>query len=99
MCDLTDPIFIDADKAREHLEALYWPNGPVCRHCGNADASPHHVAFGQEHSPRHVGGCNACRQAVHRYGRNHNEVVDNKIPLNKLGPRLPPHDALLPRRA
>lgn len=34
MCDLTQPIFQDADLAREHLEALRWPNGPVCPHCG-----------------------------------------------------------------
>lgn len=34
MCDLTAPQFTDEDKAREHLEALRWPNGPVCPHCG-----------------------------------------------------------------
>ena len=34
MFDLTNPIYHDADKAREHLEALHWPNGPVCPHCG-----------------------------------------------------------------
>lgn len=34
MCDLTQPIFQDADIARQHLEALRWPNGPVCPHCG-----------------------------------------------------------------
>jgi len=32
--DLTNPIFSDSDKAREHLEELHWPNGPVCPHCG-----------------------------------------------------------------
>lgn len=37
MFDLTNPIFTDADKAREHLEAVQWPNGPVCPHCGEAD--------------------------------------------------------------
>jgi transposase-like protein len=36
---LTNPIFTDADKAREHLEAVQWPNGPVCPHCGNVDAA------------------------------------------------------------
>ena len=36
--DLTDPIFTDERKAREHFEAIRWPNGPVCPHCGNADA-------------------------------------------------------------
>jgi len=34
---LTDPRFTDADKAREYLEAIQWPNGPVCPHCGNVD--------------------------------------------------------------
>ena len=34
MTNLTDPIYFDADKAREHLEALHWPEGPVCPHCG-----------------------------------------------------------------
>ena len=33
MCDLTQPHFQDADKAREYLENLRWPEGPVCPHC------------------------------------------------------------------
>lgn len=32
--DLRNPIFHDDDKARDHLEALLWPQGPVCFHCG-----------------------------------------------------------------
>ena len=32
--DLTNPIFHDNDKARVHLEALLWPDGPVCPRCG-----------------------------------------------------------------
>jgi transposase-like protein len=32
---ITDnPIFTDAEKAREWLEAALWPDGPVCPHCG-----------------------------------------------------------------
>jgi|SRR6185437_2938480 len=27
-------IFNDDDKAREHLESLLWPEGPVCPRCG-----------------------------------------------------------------
>ena len=34
MTELSNPIFHDADKAREHLEALRWPNGPFCPFCG-----------------------------------------------------------------
>ena len=32
--NLTNPIFFDADKAREHLESILWPDGPHCPHCG-----------------------------------------------------------------
>ena len=32
--DVRNPIFHDDDKAREHLEALLWPDGPYCPHCG-----------------------------------------------------------------
>lgn len=37
MCDLQNPIFQDNDAAREHLESVLWPNGPVCPHCGSTD--------------------------------------------------------------
>jgi transposase-like protein len=32
--DLTAKIFHDEDAAREHFQALRWPHGPVCPHCG-----------------------------------------------------------------
>jgi transposase-like protein len=35
--DLRNPIFHDDDKARERLEAVLWPDGPVCPHCGVMD--------------------------------------------------------------
>jgi transposase-like protein len=31
--------FADDDAAREYLEAVRWPHGPVCAHCQNADAA------------------------------------------------------------
>ena len=34
MVNLTDPIFHDEEAARRHFEALRWPDGPVCPHCG-----------------------------------------------------------------
>ncbi len=37
MFDLTNPIFSDAEKAREHLEAINWPEGPFCPHCGECE--------------------------------------------------------------
>lgn len=32
--NLADPIYHDDDAARAHLEALLWPQGPVCPRCG-----------------------------------------------------------------
>jgi len=36
---LSNPIFQDADKAREWLEARIWKDGRVCPHCGVIDQS------------------------------------------------------------
>jgi transposase-like protein len=32
--DLRNPIFHDDDAAREYLETVLWPSGPVCPRCG-----------------------------------------------------------------
>ncbi|WP_395018601.1 IS1595 family transposase [Dongia sp.] len=32
-----DPIFHDEEAARKHFEALRWPDGPICPHCGVVD--------------------------------------------------------------
>lgn len=32
--DLRNPIFHDDDAAREHLESILWPQGPLCPRCG-----------------------------------------------------------------
>ena len=37
--NLTDPVFNNEDKARAYFEAIRWPHGPVCPHCGNVDAT------------------------------------------------------------
>jgi transposase-like protein len=80
MSDLTNPIFLDRDKAREHLEKLYWPTGPTCRHCGNADAKRITKLAGKSTRPG-VHWCNEC-------GKPFSVTVgtvmeDSKIPLNK----------------
>jgi transposase-like protein len=35
--DITQPIFTDPDKAREHFESIRWPDGPYCPFCGQFD--------------------------------------------------------------
>jgi transposase-like protein len=37
--NLTDPIFTDERKAREHMEAVRWPTGVSCPHCGNVNSA------------------------------------------------------------
>jgi transposase-like protein len=39
MTNLTDPIFDDENAARAHFEAIRWPEGRVCPHCGTIDNS------------------------------------------------------------
>ena len=34
-----EPRFQNEDAAREHLEALHWPYGPECPHCGSLKAT------------------------------------------------------------
>jgi transposase-like protein len=39
MTNLTAPIFNDEEAARAHFEAIRWPDGRVCPHCGTIDNS------------------------------------------------------------
>ena len=32
--ELSNAIYHDEDAARSHIEAVRWPDGPVCPHCG-----------------------------------------------------------------
>ena len=78
--NLTDPIYQDADLAREHLEALQWPDGPVCPHCGNVDGTRITKLQGKSTRPG-VYKCNECSKPFSVtvgtvFERSH-------IPLNK----------------
>jgi len=78
MFSLTDPIFSNADLAREHLESLHWPNGPVCPRCGETDRVKR--AGGASTRPG-VVQCAPCRRA---FTVTVGTVMeDSKIPLNK----------------
>ena len=37
MSRLSDPQFHNEAAAYAHLEAILWPDGPVCPHCGGMD--------------------------------------------------------------
>src|SRR5687768_1511838 len=59
--NITDPIYSDENKAREHLERLLWPNGPVCPHCGNVDQDRITKMQGKSTRPG-VYKCKECRK-------------------------------------
>lgn len=61
MFDLTNEIYHDADKAREHLEAIQWPDGAICPHCGNCDQTRITKLEGASTRPG-VYKCNECRK-------------------------------------
>lgn len=54
-------IYTDENAAREHLEALLWPEGPTCPHCGNADAKRITKLAGKSTRPG-VYKCKECRK-------------------------------------
>lgn len=75
--NLSAPHFQDADKAREYLEALRWPNGPVCPHCGSA--AEHYKLEGKSHRPG-LWKCKDCRE---QFSVTVGTVFErSKIPLN-----------------
>lgn len=59
--NITDPIYSDPEAAREHFEAIRWPNGPFCPHCGNADQDRITKLQGQSTRPG-VYKCKECRK-------------------------------------
>jgi transposase-like protein len=83
--DLTNPIYSNADLAREELESILWPNGPVCPKCGETERLTR--LAGKTTRPGLVM-CNACRKPFTVTVGTVFE--DSKIPLNKwlLGFRL-----------
>ncbi|GBF27415.1 hypothetical protein MnTg02_02468 [bacterium MnTg02] len=77
---LDSPIFTDKHKAREHLEAQRWPNGPICPHCGNVDQDEIRKLEGKSHRLG-LYQCNACRE---QFTVTVGTVFErSKIPLNK----------------
>ncbi|MCG6121807.1 MAG: IS1595 family transposase [Microvirga sp.] len=77
---LDSPIFQDADKAREHLEAQRWPNGPICPHCGNANGDRITKMQGKAHRPG-LYNCMECRE---QFSVTVGTVFErSKIALNK----------------
>lgn len=59
MSALNAPHFQTPEAARKHLEAIRWPDGPVCPHCGSVGHS--YVLKGKSSRPG-VYKCGDCRK-------------------------------------
>ncbi len=57
--DLSAPIFTNEEAARAHLEALRWPSGAFCPHCGDTENVTR--LEGEAHRPG-LHQCNGCRE-------------------------------------
>ncbi len=78
--DLQNPAFTDETAAREALEAVRWPNGPVCPHCGNSD--PEKIAKGKGKATR--PGLLYCAACNGQFTVTVGTVMErSKIPLTK----------------
>jgi transposase-like protein len=76
--NLSDPIFHDEEAARAHMEAIRWPNGPFCPHCGSTENITR--LEGKSHRPG-LHQCNACRG--HFTVTNGTVMERSHIPLHK----------------
>jgi len=75
-----NPIFQDEAMARAALEAVRWPDGPICPHCGNSDPAMIAKVAGNRHRPG-LFYCNACKgQFTVKVGT---VFESSKIPLTK----------------
>src|ERR1700730_3841867 len=78
--DLQAPMFTDENAAREALEAVRWPNGPVCPHCGSVERLA--LIAGEKHS--HRQGLYYCNDCKGQFTVTVGTVFErSKIPLTK----------------
>lgn len=80
--DLQNPIFHDLTAAREALEAVRWPDGVVCPHCGNADQDRISLIEGTKKS--HRPGLRYCAECKGQFTVTVGTVFErSKVPLTK----------------
>jgi transposase-like protein len=75
--NLSDPIFHDEDAARKYFEAIHWPNGPVCPHCGVVNEATE--LKGKAHRP----GLYKCRSCEEQFSVTIKTVMERS--------HVPPH--------
>ena len=85
------------EAARVYLEAVRWPNGPVCAHCGNNGKGVWKIEANAKRKVR--PGLYECGQCHKQFTVTVGTIFESsKIPLRKVAGRLV-HGLLAPRRA
>ncbi|HEY3858681.1 MAG TPA: IS1595 family transposase [Gammaproteobacteria bacterium] len=78
MSTYAEPRFHDETAARQHLEAIRWPDGPVCAHCGSDSRIS--LLQGKSHRPG-LYFCGECRK---QFSVTVGTVFErSKVPLHK----------------
>jgi transposase-like protein len=73
-----NPVFQDAEKAREFLESLLWGDEPICPHCGLVGCSK------QLHGKAHRPGVYKCKGCEKQFTVTVGTLFERShIPLNK----------------
>jgi transposase-like protein len=73
-----NPVFQDAEKAREFLESLLWGDEPICPHCGLVGCSK------QLHGKAHRAGVYKCKGCEKQFTVTVGTLFERShIPLNK----------------
>ena len=70
--------FNDEGAAREHLESIYWPRGPVCPHCGGTERNT------RLNGTAHRAGVLYCNDCMSQFTVTVGTVFErSKVPLHK----------------
>lgn len=82
MSILSRPYFHDEAAAFEHLEAVLWPNGPICPHCGSVERISKIKPNPEKRVRMGLHKCGACgKQFTVKVGTVFEHA---RIPLNKM---------------
>ena len=75
--------FSTDESAREYIENLRWPHGPICPHCGNADRERHYKVAANV-DKRILAGLYKCAECSYQFTVTVGTVMeDSHIPLDK----------------
>jgi transposase-like protein len=84
MLTLNKVSALTEDEARETIERIVWPNGPVCPHCGAVENLTRLQGQGGPKGTMHRPGCFQCNSCHDQFTVMVNTIFeDSHIPLRK----------------